>query len=262
MGTSDRLVSLAAGVCPETAPAEFVTACAAAGWPACGIWFDPDTWDDGVSRDVRHRLDDTGLVALDMEPVFVTPDGDHGDRMIDAAASVGARNLLVVSRGVDDDRFAARFAELCDRAVAHGVGCSIEFLAFMSVSSLPQSLEILDAVDRPNGSVLIDALHLARTGGTPDDVRGIDPARLPYAQLCDGPADPPENAYWDAMDGRSIPGDGEFDLLGLLNALPPTTALSMEVRSAALREAFPDATDRARHVLDSTTNWLDGSTGV
>ena len=66
---------------------------------------------------VRLRLDDTGLIALDMEPIFVTPDGDHGDAVIEAAATVGARNLLVVSRGVDDDRFVDRFGELCDLAV-------------------------------------------------------------------------------------------------------------------------------------------------
>jgi sugar phosphate isomerase/epimerase len=189
--TTSRVLSLAAGVCPETGPADFVAACASAGWPACGIWFDTDTWTDAVASEVRRRLDDTGLVALDMEPVFVTPDGDHGDRMIDAAAAVGARNLLVVSRGVDDDRFANRFAELCDRAEPHGIGCSIEFLAFMSVSSLRQSIEILDRVDRPNGGVLIDGLHLARTGGTPADVAAVAPARLAYAQLCDAPAEAP-----------------------------------------------------------------------
>ena len=244
-------------MCPETGPADFVAACATAGWPACGIWFDADTWTDNVATDVRRRLDDTGLIALDMEPVFVTPDGDDGDRMVEAAASVGARNLLVVSRGVDDDRFAERFGELCDLAAPHEIGCSIEFLAFMSVSSLGQSIDILDRVDRPNGGVLIDGLHLARTGGTPGDVASVAPARLPYAQLCDAPAEAPENAYADALDGRSTLGDGGLPVRELVDALPDHTALSMEIRSAALRTAFPDPTDRARHVLDTTNTWFE-----
>lgn len=253
---TSRLLSLAAGVCPETAPADFVPACAAAGWRACGIWFDAETWTDAVAADVRRRLDDTGLMALDMEPVFVTPDGDHGDRMIEAAAILGARNLLIVSRGVDDDRFAERFTELCDLAAPHGIGCSIEFLAFMSVSSLGQSLEILDRVGRPNGGVLVDALHLARTGGTPADVTAVAPDRLAYAQLCDAPAEAPEDAYADALDGRSTLGRGGLPIRELVDALPDHTALSMEIRSAALRSSFPDATDRARHVLDTTTTWF------
>ena len=251
-----RLLSLAAGVCPETAPADFVGACANAGWNACGIWFDADTWTDMVATGVRRRLDDTGLIALDMEPVFVTPDGDHGDRMIEAAATVGARNLLVVSRGVDDDHFAERFGELCDLAAPHGIGCSIEFLAFMSVSSLGQSIDILDRVNRPNGGVLIDGLHLARTGGTPADVASVAPARLAYAQLCDAPAEAPEDAYADALDGRSTLGDGGLPVRELVDALPAHTALSMEMRSAALRSTLTDATDRARHVLDTTKAWF------
>ena len=254
---ADRLLSLAAGVCPETGPADFVTACAAAGWQACGIWFDADSWTERVAEDVRRRLDDTGLVALDMEPIFVTPHGDHGDRMIDAAAAVGARNLLVVSRGVDDERFVERFGELCDVAALHGIGCSLEFMAFMSIRDLPRSLAVLDAVDRPNASVLIDNLHLARTGGTVADLAAIDPARLPYVQLCDAPALAPDNLVGEALDGRLVLGTGELPIDDLVAALPHHTAFSFEIRSAALRTKFPDPADRARHVLATTREHLE-----
>ncbi|NDB06935.1 MAG: sugar phosphate isomerase/epimerase, partial [Acidimicrobiia bacterium] len=55
--TDSRLLSIAAGVHPELAPADMVTTAAAAGWPACGIWFDGNTWTDATSREVRRRLD-------------------------------------------------------------------------------------------------------------------------------------------------------------------------------------------------------------
>jgi sugar phosphate isomerase/epimerase len=251
-----RLVSLAAGVCPETGPADFVAACASAGWPACGIWFDPETWTDDVARDVRTRLDDTGLIALDMEPIFVTPDGDHGDRMIDAAAAVGARNLLVVSRGVADERFAERFAELCDLAAVQGIGCSVEFMAFMTVRDLPQALAVLDAVGRPNAAVLVDNLHLARTGGAPADVAAVAPARLPYVQLCDAPSGVPDNLIVEALDGRLTLGCGVLPITDLIDVLPSHTALSMEIRSKRLRDEFPDPADRAHHVLATTKRLL------
>jgi sugar phosphate isomerase/epimerase len=256
VATTDRLLSLAAGVCPETEPADFVAACADAGWPACGIWFDAASWSDAVATEVRRRLDDTGLIALDMEPVFVTPDGDHGERMIDAAASIGAGNLLVVSRGVDDGAFAERFGELCDLAAPHGIGCSVEFMRFMSVTDLPQALGVLDVVDRPNGALLIDNLHLARTGGTVADVAAIEPTRLPYVQLCDAPAAAPDDLYTEAVDGRQLLGRGELPIRELVTALPAHTALSMEIRSAALRSAFPDPVDRARRVLETSISAL------
>lgn len=252
-----RVLSLAAGVCPETGPAEFVSACATAGWEACGIWFDADSWTDRVAAEVRRRLDDTGVIPLDMEPIFVTHDGDHGERVIDGAAVVGARNLLVVSRGIDDERFAARFAELCDLAAPQGISCSLEFMAFMSIQDLPQALTVLDAVDRPNAAVLIDNLHLARTGGTARDVAAIGPGRLPYVQLCDAPAERPDNLVGEALDGRLTLGDGALPIGELVAVLPDETALSMEIRSAEVGAQFPDPTDRARHILTTTRTFLE-----
>lgn len=252
----DRLLSLAAGVCPETGPADFVAACAAAGWDACGIWFDAATWTDAVAAEVRLRRDDTGLMALDMEPIFVTPAGDHGEVMIEAAATVGARNLLVVSRGVDDEQFADRFGELCDLAAVHGIGCSLEFMRFMSVRDLPQALAVLDRVNRPNAGVLIDNLHLARTGGIVADVAAIAADRLAYVQLCDAPTAPPADFVVEALDGRQLLGEGALPIIELVEVLPAGTALSMEIRSAALRSAFPDPTDRACEVLRTTLHHL------
>ena len=256
MTTTERLLSLAAGVCPETGPADFVASCATAGWDACGIWFDAATWNDALAREVRRRLDDTGLIALDMEPIFVTPDGDHGEAVIEAATTVGARNLLVVSRGVDDQRFADRFTELCDLAAVHDIGCSLEFMAFMSVRTLPQALAVLDRVDRHNAAVLVDNLHLARTGGTIADVAAITPSRLPYLQLCDAPSGSPDDLIVEALDGRLLLGAGGLPVSELVEVLPPHTALSMEIRSTALRSALPDPVDRAREILTTTLRHL------
>jgi sugar phosphate isomerase/epimerase len=122
----------------------------------------------------------------------------------------------------------------------------------MSVRDLPQSIAVLDAVARPNAGVLIDNLHLARTGGTVDDIATINPARLPYAQLCDAPAAAPLDLVAEALDGRLVLGAGDLPIRELTARLPPHTALSLEIRSSALRTAFLDPTDRARHVLTST----------
>jgi sugar phosphate isomerase/epimerase len=129
-------------------------------------------------------------------------------------------------------------------------------MAFMSIRDLPQATAVLDGVDRPNASVLIDNLHLARTGGTVADVAAIDPARLPYVQLCDAPASAPDHLIVEALDGRLMLGAGELPVNELVDVLPAHTALSLEIRSAALRSAYPDPTDRARHVLETTHAFL------
>jgi len=108
------------------------------------------------------------------------------------------------------------------------------------------------------GAVLVDALHLDRGAGTPAEVAALDPTLLPYAQLCDAPATrPPDDGLIDeALNGRLLPGDGDLPLAALIDAFAPTTPFSMELRSAALRNAYPDAVDRAAVVLTASRAML------
>ena len=100
-----RLLSLAAGVQIDVAPADMVTVAHDAGWPSVGIWFDGKTWTDSTSRDVRKRLDDTGVVALDIEPIIPSQDGnDFAEQLIEAAAVIGAQHILFTSRLKDQSQ--------------------------------------------------------------------------------------------------------------------------------------------------------------
>jgi hypothetical protein len=53
-----------------------------------------------------------------------------------------------------------------------------------------------------------------------------------------------------------MPGEGELPLDDLLAQLPPATPLSVELRSAALRDDHPDPADRARALLAATQRWF------
>lgn len=75
-------------------------------------------------------------------------------------------------------------------------------------------------------------------------------------QLSDAPTADPAHLYSEAVDGRTVLGGGGLPALELVDALPAHTALSMEIRSAALRAAFPDPTGRVRHVLETSVRVL------
>ena len=246
-------LSLAAGVLPEFEPPDVVSAAAAAGFGMVGIWFDAETWSAARAREVRRRLDGTGLAALDMEPIFVTPTGDCGERLIDAAAEVGARNVLGVSRGLEPARFAARFAELCDHAAPAGITVAVEPTLLYSVATLAEAEQVVALAGRANGAILADNLHLDRAGGAPLEVlRRLDPTLLPYAQLCDAPARPADSSreglFSDARDDRRLLGKGALPVREFVAALPAGIPLSLEIRSRQLRERYPKATDRANAV--------------
>lgn len=260
-------LSLAAGVLPEFEPAEVVSAAAAAGFGLVGVWFDPETWSDARAREVRRRLDETGVAALDMEPVFVTPEGDCGFELIDAAAEVGARNVLTVSRGLEPARFADRFAALCDHAAPAGISVVVEPTLLYSVATLAEAAEVVALAGRPNGAILADNLHLDRAGGNAIEVLGLlDPALLRYAQVCDGPARPAEGSraglFSDARDERRLLGEGGLPVWEFLAALPVDIPLSLEIRSRELRERYPDAAERAAAVYDNAARFLATSAAM
>lgn len=252
-----RLISLAAGVCPELGPADFVSVCAEAGWPAAGIWFDTRTWSDQVTAEVALRLSDSGLVPLDVEALFVGSNGDNGDHLIEAAAALGARNVLVVSRGMERPAFVERFAELCDLAAPAGIRCAIEFIPFFDIKTVEAAANIVREVGQPNGAVLADNLHVARGGGSPNDLRSYDDDLFPYAQLCDAAPGKPTDLYREAIDGRMVMGGpGGLPAREFVQALPHNVPLSLEIRSAALRSEFPNHVERAKHVLKTTSQFL------
>ena len=246
-----RLLSLAAGVQLDVAPVDMATVAAQSGWPAVGIWFDGKTWTDATSREVRQRLDDTGIIPLDIEPIIPSEDGnDFAEQLIEAAAVIGARHILFTSRLKDQARTTDRYREVCAMAQPHGITVVCEFLPIFPLNTLSMATEIVRSSDASNGGVLIDNLHLSRSGASVEDVRTMPTGLFPYLQICDAPAQRPADfggLLDEALNGRLCPGEGSLPIAELLQAVP-NVPLSFEVRSKFLRD-ISDPVDRAKHLL-------------
>jgi sugar phosphate isomerase/epimerase len=250
-----RLVSLAAGTVLDIGPAETVAVAARAGFDGVGLWFDPDTWTDATTREVDKQLDGTGLTPLDMEPVILGRDVDPGDVLVDIAGELGVRNVLVAGGAASHAAVVERFGQLCDRAAPAGVTVVLEFLPIFTIATLHDAVAVVQEANRPNGGVLIDTLHLARSGGTVEDIATVPLSLLPYLQLADATArldDPsPANLREEALHGRLLPGEGALPLAATLYAVP-SVPISVELRSRPLMERYPDPTERAQAVLTAT----------
>ena len=260
----DRLLSLAAGTVLDLQPPEVVDVAAAAGFGAVGVWYDPDSWSAARARDVSRRLDASGLVALDIEPVILGRSVDPGDAVIDAAAEIGARHVLVAGGPAEPAAVADRFGALCDRAMDAGTIVVLEFLPIFPVGSLAVATRIVEQAGRTNGAVLVDTLHLARSGGRPSDLRQVPGRLLPYLQVADAPRESPESIEAlreEALYGRLLPGDGVLPLAETLEEVPGVP-LSFELRSKALMATHPNPLDRARTVLAAGKRLLRDSGGL
>ena len=256
---SRRLLSLAAGTVLDVDPPGTVDVAAHSGFDAVGIWFDPESWTAETTRAVAARLQAGAITALDMEPVILGRGTDPGDALVDTAAELGVRHVLVASGPADRSAVVDRLGELCRRAEGADLVLVIEFLPIFTVGTLDAAVAIVEEIGHPQAAVLVDTLHLARSGGTPSDLAAVPSRLFPYLQLADAPAEPPgadRGALRDeALNGRLLPGDGELPLGEVLAAVPDVP-LSLELRSAALMTSYPDPNERAGAVLAATRRLL------
>lgn len=259
-------ISFASGIVPEFGPVDTIRAAAAGSFDAVGLWIETEQWTAPLFREVRAALADTRLPVLDVEVIWIKPDSAMDDhrRTIDIGAELGAANVLCVSSDPDPGATAARLADLCRHAEGSGIRVALEFGIFTEVKDLTAALAILDAVGHPQRALLLDPIHIDRSRTDFAALEAIDPTLLPYAQICDAPALRPDPADFDAViidaiDLREQCGEGALPLDVFHRALPPGIPLSVELRSKALRDGYPDAGDRARVVAQATRRWLEGT---
>ena len=258
-------ISFASGIAPECGPLETILAAAAGGFDATGLWVEPEYWSANLTRDARAALGDTGLELLDVEVIWIKPDSDMAAHKacIDIGAELGAKNVLCVSSDPDMGATAARLAEFCVHAEGSGMRVALEFGIFTEVKNVRMAKAVLDAVAHPLRALLIDPIHVDRSASAITDIADIPAELLPYAQFCDAPAKRPDPddfgaVITDAIDLRMQCGEGGLPLVDLYNAMPRGIPLSIELRSKALREGYPDPAERAKIIAAATRLWLAG----
>ncbi|MFN4039948.1 MAG: sugar phosphate isomerase/epimerase family protein [Erythrobacter sp.] len=261
----NRQISLAAGILPEATPAQLIEAAAASGFDFGGMWAERETWTPLTTRAIRAQARDAGVQLLDLEVAWIMPGATDPwlTELVSIAAELGAKNLLCVSSDPDMAATAAKFQAMVDAAKGTGVRVNLEFGLFTEVKTIHAARGILEAVEGEAKALLVDTLHWARSGGTPEDLAAVPQEWLSYCQPCDAPADPPDLTNFDAIIddaiNRRMPlGQGGLPLGAMIDSLPATLPLAIEERSAALREAFPDLNARAREVARTSRAWLEG----
>ena len=268
-GTTRRPMSLAHLTVLETTPPELVSVAAAAGFRSIGIRLTAtpsvgippyDILSDGpLLRETLLRLADTGVSVLDTEFLRFEPEHPRAipEGFLEVSARLGARNVLVMSAEPQEVRTIERFCELCERAVPYGLHVGLEFAVYTGVRTLADAARVVARSGKANASVLIDALHFSRSGGLPADVASVDPALLPYAQICDAGPDMPgpgdtSALIREARTGRLLPGEGVLPLTDLVAMLPADAALAIEAPCRATAHLpVAERARRAYHALSA-----------
>lgn len=235
-----RMLSVAHLSAIDLPPPALIHAAAAAGFDAVGLRLvavTPTTPgyplmnDRAALAETRAALRATGLRVHDIEFVRLTPgiDLDAFAGFLDVGAELGAAQVICAPYDPDLTRLSDTLAAFAARARLRGLGVVLEFFPWTEVPDLATALRVTAGT---GAGVLADALHLDRSGSSLDLLAATDPARLPFAHLCDAPVHPPystEDLLHAARAERLPPGEGQIDLRAFLRALPPGVPLGLEV---------------------------------
>ena len=149
---------------------------------------------------------------------------------LEAGAALGAPLANVLCYDRDPVRRSERLIELAELAATFDIALSIEFYPPSQVRTLAQTLEEITRTGRSDIKVTADLLHIMRGGEAQASMALLNHPAVAIAQISDGPKTiDPDKIEHEAGIERLLPGQGMFDISAFLNALNPSTPISVEI---------------------------------
>jgi sugar phosphate isomerase/epimerase len=183
--------------------------------------------------ELKRVFDAHGLKHVELEFImdwFLDPGDERrqsSDRtramLFEAAAALDAHHIKVGNiPGVPCElsKLTERFGELCADATEHTDAKIVyEFMPFdRNVQTVADVAAIVTGANAANGGVAIDTWHMSKLGIAPDELKGIPLEYLSWIELSDGTFANHEDPVDETINHRRLPGEGEFDLKGYVQA--------------------------------------------
>ena len=226
--------------------------------PAGVLAHPPLAGNEALLRRAERALAETGLAVLDVNSFWITAWTTRQNFLpvLDAAAELDAESVLTVINDPDLARAREVLAECCAAADPAGIKIALEFQPYGSVRTLAEAVAVVQGVGMSNIGIVLDALHLYRSGGQASDLRGVPAELLAFVQLSDAPltAPPAQELRAEARGRRLYPGEGKLPLFELMDALPAD--ITIDVETPTERAAHLPAIEQAQLAAVSTRRFL------
>jgi sugar phosphate isomerase/epimerase len=218
--------------------------------------------DAPLRREVLAAMDDTGVSIALGDGLLILPGADIGDRAadLDVLAELRVPRVNSVSLDPDRERTFDQLAILAALAAERGMTSTTEPAPGTTVGDITAGVAARKHVGRNDFQLLIDTMHLVRTGFGAADLAALEPGTIGYAQLSDTTLQPRMDNYMqEATFERMVPGEGELPLQDIVDALPPDVVIGLEVPRLALAEAGVSHFDRVKPCVEAARGLLAGS---
>lgn len=210
--------------------------------------------DMGLRRETAATLRGTGVRLAVAEGFTIRPDTEAASRVadFDLMAELGAEAAAAVSMDPDASRALDQMAILADLAAERGMTFLFEFAPPHTFNTLRRAFDAVGRLGRDNVQLLIDAMHLFRTGGSVADMVALPKGAVGYMQLSDAPlAGDGGDYYLEASFERKVPGEGDLPLAELLRAAPADIRIGLEVPMQKALQASQDLREPIARIVEA-----------
>lgn len=216
--------------------------------------------DPALVRETKAILRDTGIRVAAAEGFTIRPEADTSFRVsdFDLMAELGTEAATTVAMGAEPESALEQMTILADLAAERGMMFLFEFAPPHTFNTLASAHDAVRRIERDNARLLIDSMHLFRTGGSVADIRALPAGAIGYIQLSDAAFTGDGGDYYlEASFERKIPGEGELPLVELLRALPSDLRVGLEVPMQAALQASIDAGEPIARIVEGAKALLD-----
>jgi len=248
-----------------------VETAAEVGFTGIGLWHDDlrKILEERTLDEMRGILDEHGIEHVELEFVddwFLPPDDDRRaaadrrrDELFAAADALDARHVKVGNlprRECPRPRLEDAFVDLCAEARRYDATLAYEFIpSDPNVESLDAALSLVEGP--PNGGVLLDSWHMSWMGVPHEAISRVPADQLVGVELNDGFAAFDGDFSTETGQRRQLPGEGEFDVRGFVDAVRSTgydgpwgvEVLNAELRTLPMEELYRRAYDSTISIL-------------
>jgi sugar phosphate isomerase/epimerase len=185
----------------------------------------PFTTDPALVADVVKALDEYGISVLDVELIRTDPGTQAADwrDFVAVAEELGARHIITQIPEPDIGKAVEIFQEICDLGAQSGMTIDLEFIPWTPTNDLATAVKIVTQAGSPNGAILVDTLHFARSRSLLPQLAALPKRLVNFIQLCDA------RDVWSISDeefirvarsDREPPGQANLDLKPIVESLP------------------------------------------
>jgi sugar phosphate isomerase/epimerase len=191
-----------------------------------------------IIRETKRALAETGLKCFDVELMRILRGLEPQTFLpaFEVGAELGAKHAICSAwTDVRNDRkyLVETFAEICDLAAPFGITVNLEFPAFSRLTTLEETIDILERTGRRNQGILVDTLYMHFNKTPLLALERVPTEWINFLHICDAEdlAFTREDMIRTARDARLYPGEGAIDFWAL-NYLFPNLPMAIELPHA------------------------------